>query len=368
MKRIRNLVFIAVVASAVYSCNPEPSYLITGEISGADGKLVYLQKRGNGTWIKIDSAEIADDFFQFSGRVAYPSAHYLRVEGKRGYKMFLLENSDVIVTGSADTLYNLKIGGSVSNQEYEIYSTGIEIMYNSISDLFDDQHMAIEAGDSARAEAIGKERVAVQQSIRDLQVEFVKEHPGSYASPIILRALASSLSAEKLREMIQALEPDLLRTEIVKSLMITVETMENLTPGNQAPDFTQADLNGIPVTLSEVEGEGPILLYFWASWCSVCRSLNPSLAELYEKNRSDGLRIIAVSLDSSKEEWTRAIGEDKLDWINISDLNFWNNQVALLYNISEIPSGYLLNSEGQITGSNLDASELIDIFNEITFD
>jgi len=365
MEKYRNLVLFATIAALIYSCNPEPSYLITGDIEGAEGKMIYLMKRESGSWVRLDSITITDDFFQFSGRVNYPSAHYLRLEGERGYKMFLLENSDIIITGSADTLYDLKIVGSVANSEYEGYSREIEALFDNISELFDQQHMAIERGDSLVAVRIGKERAFLQENIIDYQVEFVRNNPGSFATPVVLRSLIASLDAGELRELIELLKPDLLRTDIIKSIIATIDRMEALAPGKPAPDFTQADDTGNMISLSEIKGEGPVLIYFWASWCSVCRSLNPTLDEINEKYRSTGFRVIAVSLDSSRDDWTGAINEDQLDWVNLSDLNFWNNEVAILYNINEIPSGYLIDKNGIIIDSSLDPVRLEEILEAI---
>jgi len=361
LNKCSNHILFACLAAIIFSCNPEPSYLITGELEGAEGKTIYLQKREGGNWLKMDSVIITNDFFQFAGKVNYPSAHYLRIEGKRGYRMFLLENSDIIVTGSADTLYNLEIAGSVSNAEYEVYSREIEDLFDFSSDLFDQQHMAIEKGDSLVEERISRERTALHRAMIDYQVEFVRNNTGSFATPLVLRSLSASLNAKELRELIELLVPDLLRTDIVKSLMATIDLMEQLVPGNPAPEFGQADNNGNLVNLSEITGEGPVIIYFWASWCSACRSLNTSLIELYEKYRDTGMIIIAVSLDSSNDEWTGAIADDRLDWINLSDLNGWNNEVALLYNINEIPAVYMLDSEGRILESGLDTGRLDEI-------
>jgi thiol-disulfide isomerase/thioredoxin len=46
--------------------------------------------------------------------------------------------------------------------------------------------------------------------------------------------------------------------------------------GMTAPDFTMLDLDGEPVTLSELRGT-PVLLNFWASWCPPCVAELPLL-------------------------------------------------------------------------------------------
>jgi thiol-disulfide isomerase/thioredoxin len=221
--------------------------------------------------------------------------------------------------------------------------------------------MAIAEGDSSAAARIGDERVALQQSIIDSQVEFVLNNPASYATPVVMRSMIVSLDAGELRDLVQKLDANLLRTDIIKSLTGTIEKMEKLSPGNPAPEFTQTDNDGNIVSLSQFIGEGPVLIYFWASWCSACRSINPTLVKLSENYSVKGLKIIAISLDSSKDDWDNAITEDNLDWIHLSDLEFWNNEVAVLYNINEIPSGYLIDSKGIIIGNSIDNTRLEEL-------
>jgi hypothetical protein len=44
---------------------------------------------------------------------------------------------------------------------------------------------------------------------------------------------------------------------------------------------------------------------------------------------------------------------DSLYWTNVSDLQFWNNAVAKLYDIQEIPTNLLLDPNGVIVAKNL---------------
>lgn len=355
---MNNLISIIAVAILLVSCNADPSYNIDGILAGAEGKTVYLERREGGEWIRVDSVVIADKAFHFSGRVGYPSAYYLSIDGGRGYRMFFLENSNIFITGHADTLYNLIVKGSASNNEFEKYSSSLEIIYDNFSELFDQQHMALEAGDLTAAGEIAGERARLNDSIVALQLDFVKNHSSSYVSPFILRSLSPSLDLESFRDMIDLLDPELNRTDIVKSLRTTLAKMENLQPGNMAPDFTQTDVNGIPFTLSENTGNGPMLIEFWASWCSGCRVPDAEMVNICKRYSKKGFRIISVSLDSSKEEWIEAIRDDLPGRIEVSDLKYWNNEVALLYNINKLPSNYLISREGKILASDVDAAML----------
>ncbi|HHL2823592.1 TPA: protein disulfide oxidoreductase [Citrobacter murliniae] len=56
-------------------------------------------------------------------------------------------------------------------------------------------------------------------------------------------------------------------------------------------------LDGETVTLAALSNEEPVLIYFWASWCGVCRFTTPEVARL----RSEGENIMTIALRSGSE-------------------------------------------------------------------
>jgi thiol-disulfide isomerase/thioredoxin len=69
----------------------------------------------------------------------------------------------------------------------------------------------------------------------------------------------------------------------------------------QAPDFTAVDNNGRPVSLSQFRGK-VVLLNFWASWCGVCKSEKPKLAQMAEDLASDDFVVVALASDRSWQD------------------------------------------------------------------
>lgn len=63
-----------------------------------------------------------------------------------------------------------------------------------------------------------------------------------------------------------------------------------------APDFSLRDVDGRDVRLSDFEGR-VVVLDFWATWCVPCEAAMPHLQTLFEKYNSQGLTILAVSMD-----------------------------------------------------------------------
>jgi peroxiredoxin len=66
--------------------------------------------------------------------------------------------------------------------------------------------------------------------------------------------------------------------------------------GERAPDFELHSLDGTTVKLSALQGK-PVLLNFWATWCTPCRVEMPWLVELDEKYRTQGLQMVGISMD-----------------------------------------------------------------------
>jgi peroxiredoxin len=127
--------------------------------------------------------------------------------------------------------------------------------------------------------------------------------------------------------------------------------------GSMAPEIALQDANGKIITLSSLKGKY-VLVDFWASWCGPCRRENPNVVAAYAQFKNKNFTILGVSLDDDKEDWLAAVQQDKLNWLQISDLKKWESTVVNTYQIQGIPFNVLLDPTGKIIATDLRGSAL----------
>ena len=145
------------------------------------------------------------------------------------------------------------------------------------------------------------------------------------------------------------------KENIDKSLAAAKKTEE----GAKFINITQPDKDGKNQNLYDfLKGKKYVLVDFWASWCGPCRAENPHVLKVYNKFKDQGFDVWAISLDDKKDNWLRAVKDDKMPWPQVSDLKGWKNEAAQYYNITSIPMNFLLDSEGKVVAKNLRGDNL----------
>jgi peroxiredoxin len=128
-------------------------------------------------------------------------------------------------------------------------------------------------------------------------------------------------------------------------------------------DFTVKNIDGYNYPLSQLKGK-KVMIVNTASRCGYTPQYK-DLEELYQKYKDKGFTILGVSLDRNKQRWLQAIADDKLNWTQVSDLKYWDNEVSDLYGVSSIPSNFLLDPKGIIIAKDLRGDDLNEKLEEI---
>ncbi len=114
-----------------------------------------------------------------------------------------------------------------------------------------------------------------------------------------------------------------------------------------APDFTVFDAVGEPVKLSEMRGK-PVVLNFWASWCSPCRGEMPEFERLYQESGGEIVFMMVDLVDGRRE--TKAKGARYIEEQGFTFPVYFDTEqdAAIRYGVSSIPRTIFIDREGKI--------------------
>jgi peroxiredoxin len=116
--------------------------------------------------------------------------------------------------------------------------------------------------------------------------------------------------------------------------------------GHFAPDFTLPTLDGKTVRLSDYQGKKGVFINFWATWCPPCRLEMPTMEKVYQEYQSQGLEILAVSIDAGPKGAIESfMRELKLTFPVLLNPEM---EVMRTYKFFALPSSALIDKQGII--------------------
>ena len=115
--------------------------------------------------------------------------------------------------------------------------------------------------------------------------------------------------------------------------------------GSKAPEFSLLNRSNQRISLENFQGK-LLLLNFWATWCAPCVEEMESLEKLYQKLKSKGFEVIAVSLD--EEGWKAIDGFLKRTPVTFTILLDEDFSIAQKYGTYRVPESFLIGRNGEV--------------------
>ena len=290
------------------TAHPEAKSLLVGDMTGQT---------------QPETVDVAEGKFVVSGSKPDQTVMTVLDRDHRMQSFFIVDGSELTLDMNTG-----EIKGSKQN----------ELLSQLVTSLYSDQTTE-EQGDSL-----------LRRAMADNQDNVI----GAFA----LNLLMYSMSYDELKQTFESGAP-FLDHPLCNQPRQMLASLEKRAPGKMFTDLTENDTTGVAHRLSEYVGHGAyVLVDFWASWCGPCMHEMPNVKRNYEKYREAGFMVVGLSFDRNGEAWKRAIRENGLDWIHLSDLKYWQTVAAETYGVRSIPSSILVDPKGKIIDVDLRGDRL----------
>jgi len=346
--------------------NQEARYSVSGTIQNAANKPLLLQEipYGGKPMITLDSITLDGKGkykFEFTAK---QEGIYRLSSGDELDISFINDEEQIQINANATDFTKYTIKGSPNSEAMVQYMKSYRFKDSSLfATLF--------ALDNLQQNNGKDSSILYLQQLKETKIKALNDHieqtvNSSNSPALIYFALGMalrSMEVNKVLAMAKAVaektksEPLVEFVTILNSQVQTASPATAIAVGAMAPEIALQDPTGKIITLSSLKGKY-VLVDFWASWCGPCRSENPNVVAAYEQFKLKNFTILGVSLDDNKADWLAAIQQDKLNWLQISDLKKWESTVVNTYQIQGIPFNVLLDPTGKIIATDLRGSAL----------
>lgn len=374
MKRSIPILIALIIGFAGFACKSNRTE-ISGLVSGGEGAKLTLERLDVYRTSLIDSVEIDQNgSFTLKLDLEEPELYILKSETGEIMNLLVTPGEKISIKTGYETFGSAySISGSDESEGIRLL---VEQLEQTRRDLDSLQLAAVSIGDpeSPQMELVKNTYAQAIVKQKRFTIKYLVEHLGSLSSVYALyqkydeESLVLNLEADLqyFKAVADSLENSYPNSSLTKSLRTDIEQREAAFKENEhlntllemadessgLLDLSIPDRENKEILLSSLQGK-VTLVAFWASGNRGSIQALIQLQSTYLKYHKNGFEIYAISLDNNKISWMNAIDFNEFNWINVSELSFPDSKAALLYNISELPTTFLINREGDILAKNL---------------
>ncbi|HQQ93647.1 MAG TPA: TlpA disulfide reductase family protein [Bacteroidia bacterium] len=335
-------------------------FQLKGQLKASKGETIYFEKLSGPQPVLLDST-VLDENGNFDFSSYTPKIGFYRLKlNNQNFAMLVLDSADkVTLSGDATDLGNTyTVEGSEETKLFLAYndlSKARDLRLDSLNKAF---QLAMEPYkmDSKRVDSLSAifegPYNAIIGHVNKALVDMIRLNADKYASIMAIQALEPDKYPDVYKALDEGLSKKFPNDRNVMMFHDVVTRVMATTLGQTAPDIVMPGPDGKELALSSFRGK-VVLIDFWASWCGPCRKEMPNVVKAYAKYKNKGFEIFGVSLDQDKQRWLDAISKDGITWPQVSDLKYWENAAARVFNVQSIPYTVLLDKDGKILDKNL---------------
>lgn len=378
---MRKIIYCFLLISMV-ACTNNNKFTIEGVIDGGAGDTIYLEHTGLNASVVIDSAEIkSNGEFRFkANRPSYPDFYKLIVNGKQLH--FAVDSTETIrISASLESLStNYEITGSLTNNDIQKLRISVASLQKKADELAKaieqterdeivdlltrmiEEHKAMARSIILKNPKSAAAYFAIFQKVNDIYIFSPYEKEDRPYCAAVATSYHTFMPEYERSKNLHALVLDAINAERMQRRQQTLlEMLESAQTG--FIDIELPDRNGVIHKLSDLKGK-VILLDFSAYESHESVQYTFALRELHRKYSSAGLVIYQVSLDRNKTIWNDATAT--IPWISVRDLNGPATTVAVSYNVTSIPTYFLIDAKGDIVGRDMNLKDLENAISQRT--